>query len=175
MPRTAVGTRSTAQRDTLKAESAREITGGGGVDHIYTDLDKRVADFSPENSERRDYFPKDELSEQAGGAGHGGSDFYAMYNAIEHIRDNPDADIIDIYEAMDMYLPGLFAYFSILDGGIEKEIPDLRLKENRDKYRNDRRCTDPRVAGDQLLPCNKLGNPDIPEAVYERMRKDFGR
>lgn len=157
------------------AESAREITECGGVDHIYTDLDKRVADFSPENSERRDYYPKDELSSQAGGAGHGGSDFYAMYNAIEYVRGNPDVDIINVYEAMDMYLPGLFAYFSILEGGIEKEIPDLRLKENRDKYRNDRRCTDPKVAGDQLLPCNKLGNPDIPEAVYERMRKDFGR
>ena len=158
------------------AESARNITESGGVDRIYTDLDKVVADYTTEgNSERRDYYPKDELTELSQSSGHGGSDFCAMYNAIEYIRGNENADIIDVYEAMDMYLPGLFAFFSILDGGKEKYIPDLRDKSVRDSYRNDRRCTDPKVAGDQLLPCNGKGNPDIPEAVYERMRKDFGR
>ncbi len=156
------------------AESARFVTDSG--DRIYTDLDKVVADFTTKgNSERKNYYPKDELTELSQSYGHGGSDFCCMYNAIEYIRGNEKADIIDVYEAMDMYLPGLFAFFSILDGGKEMYIPNLRDKSIRDQYRNDRRCTDPKVAGDQLLPCNGKGNPDIPDAVYERMRKDFGR
>ena len=69
----------------------------------------------------------------------------------------------------------MFAFSIATFQGKEKYIPDLRDKSVRDSYRNDRRCTDPKVAGDQLLPCNGKGNPDIPEAVYERMRKDFGR
>ena len=93
-----------------------------------------------------------------------------MYNAIEWIRGNKSADRIDVYEALDMFLPGLFGYFSILAGNIPMDIPDLRDRSIRDRYRNDRRCTDPKVAGDQLLPPNKGGMPDIPDAVYKRIR-----
>ena len=158
------------------AESARRITGLGGVNHIYTDLDREVADYTTEgNSEKKDYYPKDGLTKIAGNSGHGGSDNCAIYEAIEYVLGKADADVIDVYEAMDMFLPGLFAFFSILDGGREQEIPDLREKAARDRYREDRRCTDPKVAGDQLLPCNGKGNPEIPEAVYTRMRKTAGR
>lgn len=41
--------------------------------------------------------------------GHGGSDFYTMYNFVEKILGNSEADVIDVYEALDMFLPGLFA------------------------------------------------------------------
>lgn len=158
------------------AESARRITGLGGVNHIYTDLDREVADYTTEgNSEKKDYYPKDGLTQIAGNSGHGGSDNCAIYEAIEYVLGKADADVIDVYEAMDMFLPGLFAFFSILDGGREQEIPDLREKAARDRYREDRRCTDPKVAGDQLLPCSGKGNPEIPEAVYTRMRKTAGR
>ena len=43
-----------------------------------------------------------------------------------------NADTIDVYEALDMFLPGLFAYRSILAGGIQvtasgffKSLPSL--------------------------------------------------
>lgn len=41
-----------------------------------------------------------------------------MWNCIEHLRGNPEADVIGVYEALDMFLPGLFAYFSVLAGGM---------------------------------------------------------
>lgn len=116
------------------------------------------------------YRPVDELTERATGFGHGSSDFYTMYNFVEKIKGNPKADIIDVYEAMDMFLPGIFAYKSILAGGIPMDIPNLRNKEEREKYRNDTACTDPKVAGDQLLPTYSKGTIEIPDEVYENMK-----
>ena len=50
------------------------------------------------------------------------------------------------------------------------EIPNLRNKEEREKWRNDVACTDPEKAGDMLLPTCKLGTPEIPMEVYERVK-----
>ncbi len=53
------------------------------------------------------------------------------------------------------------------------EIPNLRNREERDKWRGDTACTDPNVAGDQLLPTCKGGTPDIPMEVYDKVRRDW--
>ena len=90
-----------------------------------------------------------------------------MYHFAEKIKGNPDADIIDVYEALDMFLPGMFAYRSILAGGMSMEIPNLRDKSIRDKWRNDTACTDPKAAGDMLLPNFAAGEPEIPREVYD--------
>ena len=82
-------------------------------------------------------------------------------------------DVIDVYEAMDMFLPGMFAYRSVLKGGIPLDIPDLRNPEEREKWRNDTECTDPKVAGDMLVPGYSKGNPDIPAEIYEGIKKKF--
>ncbi len=105
--------------------------------------------------------------------GHGGSDYYSMWHFIEKIRGNKDADIIDVYEALDMGLPGHFAYRSALAGGIPMQIPNLRNKEEREQYRNDTACCDPKVAGDMLWPVTSTGNPDIPEEVYIESRRKY--
>lgn len=106
-------------------------------------------------------------------SGHYGGDYYMLWHFMEKIKGNPEADTIDVYEAMDMFLPGMFAYRSILAGGIPMEIPNLRNKEERDKWRNDTACTDPKVAGDQLWPCYSKGNPEIDKSVYEFQKKLF--
>jgi hypothetical protein len=106
-------------------------------------------------------------------AGHGGADYYVMHHVCESLRGNENADVIDLYEALDMFLPGMFAYFSVLEGGIPMEIPDLRKPEEREKWRNDTRCTDPEVAGDMLIPGYSKGNPEIPDEVYEYHKKTF--
>ena len=103
--------------------------------------------------------------------GHGGSDFYSMYNFVEKILGDKNADVIDVYEALDMFLPGLFAFRSILNGGAPVDIPDLRDKKEREKWRNDTACTDPEVAGNLLLPTKFGGTPDIDDGVYEHMKK----
>ena len=78
-----------------------------------------------------------------------------------------------MYEALDMFLPGLFAFRSILQNGASMEIPDLRDPAERDKWRGDTACTDPNAAGDQLLPTCKGGTPDIPLSVYDAVREKW--
>ena len=68
-----------------------------------------------------------------------------------------------------MFLPGFFAYQSILNGGRPVEIPDFRDPAVRARFRDDRRCTDPAVAsGRDLLPSYGRGEIVVPDEVYAR-------
>ena len=87
---------------------------------------------------------------------------------MEALQGNPKADIIDVYEAMDMYLPGMFAYFSVLEGGITVNIPNLRNKEDREKYRNDTRCVE---TGE--IPSYSKGDIQIPDEIYDARRREW--
>jgi len=81
---------------------------------------------------------------------------------------------IDVYQSLDMALPGLFAFRSILQGSIPLEVPNFRDKQVRGKFRNDNSCTDPKIAkGDELLPSCKEGFVDVPEEIYEREAAKF--
>ena len=151
------------------AESAREADPDSKkVRTLRTELRQEDDSYLP--TEKRSYEPTDELTATAEKFGHGGSDFYCMYNCMEKILGNPDADTIDVYEAMDMFLPGLFAYRSILAGGAPMDIPDLRDPAMRDKYRHDTACSDHAAAGDMWIPSYSKGDPDLPDSVYDRQR-----
>ena len=154
-----------------RMESAREDAEhkDSGMHKIYVNVDEYSGEY-PKGVNVDEYLPKNEEAERFG---HGGSDFYPMYHFVERILGDDTADTIDVYEALDMFLPGLFAYRSVLAGGIPMDIPNLRDKAERDKWRYDVFCTDPKVAGDRLLPVFSKGNPDIPETVYESVRKKW--
>ncbi len=153
-----------------RAESAIEDAENGGVERIYTNLDEREG-IMKQNIET--YLPKDALSEKADGAGHGSSDYYVMYNFISAIEGDKTADNIGIYEACDMFLPGMFAYFSVLDGGKPQTIPDFRNKSERDKYRNDTRCTDPQKSAECIIPSYGKGKIEIPDEIYQGIRLKY--
>lgn len=152
-------------------ETARESAQNGAFDRIYIHADEYSGGY--DTTKKDTYLPVRAQDEQAKSFGHGTSDFYTMYNFVRKIQGDPDADIIDVYEALDMFLPGLFAYRSVLNGGIPMEIPNLRDKSVRDLYRNDTACTDPSVAGDQLIPVFSKGNPEIPDAIYQEVREKW--
>lgn len=152
-------------------ESARESAQNGAFDRIYIHADEYSGGY--DTTKKDTYLPTREQDEQAKSFGHGTSDFYTMYNFVRKIQGDPDADIIDVYEALDMFLPGLFAYRSVLNGGIPMEIPNLRDKSVRDLYRHDTACTDPSVAGDQLIPVFSKGNPEIPDAIYQEVKRKW--
>ena len=154
-----------------RAESAREDARQGGVDLIHVYTDEYSGQY--ECHDVKTYEPKQSDEDTSNSFGHGGSDYYAMYNFVEKVLGNPNADTIDVYEALDMFLPGMFAYRSVLAGGIPMEIPNLRNKEVRDQYRNDTACSDPKVAGDMLLPTFSKGTPVIPQEVYDRIREKW--
>lgn len=153
-----------------RAESAREDTKAGGVGKIYVNYDLYDGEYGDEHLEV--YGPKvGEGDVRSANFGHGGSDFYSMYYFIEKILGRDYGESIDVYEALDMCLPGMFAFRSILKGGVSVEIPNLRDKAVRELWRNDTACTDPKVAGDQLLPTMKGGTPEVAPEVYEAVRK----
>ena len=104
-------------------------------------------------------------------SGHGGSDFYTVYFFIEKILGREDGEhSIGIYPALDMGIAGILAYRSILNGNKPIEFPDFRDKAIREQYRNDNACTDPAVAGDQLLPCYSRGEIEVDDSVYDKVR-----
>ena len=143
-----------------KMESEREGKNTRGVDAINVEIT---------GEEKQNYIVKGD--ESLAQYGHNGSDYFTVFNFIEAINGNKNADIIDVYEALDMFLPGMFAYRSILEDGKKMKIPNLRNKEERDLYRNDTACVDPKVAGEMLLPTTSLGTPEIDKAVYDNMRE----
>ena len=106
-------------------------------------------------------------------SGHGGSDFYATHFFIQKILGTEEGKkySIDVYTAVDMGICGILAYRSILNGSMPVKVPNLRNMEERDAYRNDNACTNPEVAGDQLLPAYHTGNPEIPDEVYEKVKQ----
>lgn len=154
-----------------RLESAREDAKNGYVHTLYSFLDKNEGDN--DNSTLTCYKPEGPQHEKATAFGHGGSDFYTMYNFCEYLRGDKNADIIDVYEALDMGFVGLFAQRSAMAGGMPMEIPDFRDKDAREKYRNDTACCDPKVAGDQLLPSCSKSNEPIDMKVYEDCRKKW--
>jgi len=107
-------------------------------------------------------------------AGHGGSDFYATHFFIEKILGNPNGQkySIDVYTAVDMGICGILAYRSILNGNIPIKIPNLRDKKEREAYRNYHACTNPKIAGDMLIPSSPYFDFDsIPDEEFEKCRQ----
>lgn len=154
-----------------RMESAREDAEQDSIHMLYVNADTYSGEYAERPVEA--YKPATMLPEQDKIFGHGGSDFYSMYHFVQKILGDPEADTIDVYEALDMCLPGLFAYRSALAGSVPVEIPDLRNKAVREQYRNDTACVDPKVAKDQLLPPSINGTPEIHESVYETMRQKW--
>ena len=154
-----------------RMESAREDAKLGDVKTIYVNFDEESGAYGTKKLETYNPVMGGEGKDSA--FGHGGSDFYSMYHFIEKIQGNPDADTIDVYEALDMFLPGMFAYRSVMAGGIPMDIPNLRDKAVRELWRHDTACTDPKVAGDMLLPVFSKGNEEIPEEIYDRVREKW--
>ncbi len=111
----------------------------------------------------------------AGSVGsHGGGDFYTMHYFLEKLLDREGGQhCIDVYQALDMALPGILGYKSILGGNMPMDIPDFRDKAAREAYRNDNWCTNPAVAGDSLFPFCSFPTPEIPAEVYERVRREW--
>ncbi len=105
--------------------------------------------------------------------GHGGGDFFTTYYFIRSILGDEvaRARAIDVYTAVDMCIPGILAYKSICNDNNSVKVPNLRNKEERDAYRNDTFCTFKHIAGDQYVSNNIQGYEEIPDSVYDEVRR----
>lgn len=154
-----------------RMESAREDAKRGDIKTLYVNADRYSGEYGEEHL--RVYQPDMHVPEESKLKGHGGSDYISMNHFVKKILGEPDADIIDVYEALDMFLPGMFAYRSVLNGGIPMEIPNMRDKEERERYRNDTTCVQAEVAGDMTIPSFSKGNLEVYDMVYELVRRKW--
>lgn len=157
-----------------RMETCREDVQMGDTNRVCLDVFKVPGDYKdPDNHITLSYMPKDQYTTKARNFGHSGSDFYCLWNAIEHILGNPEANAIDVYQALDMCMPGIFAHFSHLEGSKELKIPNMRDPKEREAYRNDHRCTNPEKAGDQVVPAYSWDTPPIEQEVWDRFKADW--
>jgi len=144
--------------------------GGASRLHVYREKDKEYSgavDYMPD-------FPLETaLSRTIGG--HGGSDFFTMHFFLEAILDRPGKEhSIDVYQALDMTLPGTLGYRSIWEGNKTLEVPDFRRKDVREQYRNDNWCVDPKMAGPgQPEHSCARGPVEVADSVYEKQQAEF--
>ena len=76
-----------------------------------------------------------------------------------------------VQRLVDMTLPGILAYKSILAGNMPFDVPDFRDKATREGCRGDLFSVDPAVSGKAAAPNCSFGVPKIPASVYARQRR----
>ena len=62
-------------------------------------------------------------------AGHGGGDYFEVRELVDCIV-NDTRPPVDIYDALDMTVPGLVSEESINRGGVPMPVPDFRTIKN---------------------------------------------
>ena len=72
-------------------------------------------------------------------SGHGGGDYLTARMFLDCIREGKQPEHpFDLHSAINMSSVGILSWRSVLEGGTPYDIPDFRLAEDREKYRNDR-------------------------------------
>ncbi len=129
----------------------------------------------PDQNGRGEYktYKPDPIMAGTENSGHGGGDFFTTYYFVRSILGDEVAHerAIGVYDAVDMCIPGTLGYRSIVNGNAPIRIPNLRNKEERDPYRHDTFCTFPESAGDMLVSNNVHENIEIPDEVFEEVRR----
>lgn len=147
-------------------------------DRFGSTIDK-VNYYSHESKELKSYIPEiiseSELAKTT--FGHGGSDFYTMDYFLDAILDRRGKEeIIDVYQALDMTIVGTIGFRSIMEGNIPLEIPDLRDKSIREKYRNDHYCCNPKYSGEgEPIASSRFEKVEIKDEVYDRIREEYNK
>ncbi|MBR5869252.1 MAG: hypothetical protein IKZ21_07375, partial [Clostridia bacterium] len=153
-----IGSRGTLEGDSSHLRSLR-YTGGFDYDIRDVALHHREYKYRPNGVE-----------------GHvANGDFAAFGYFIGAILGDEEGKTysIDLYRALDMALPGLLAFRSIVDHGMPYAVPDLRDLRVRDAYRNDHYATDPRTPEKYRLATSKTGTPEVEEEVYRAVQAEF--
>lgn len=81
-------------------------------------------------------WPDPELGALADGAGHGGGDFFAIYDFIRSL-ENGTEPYWNVYRATAMASCAILAHRSLLNGNAAYDVPDFRREEDRRKYEMD--------------------------------------
>lgn len=99
---------------------------------------------------------KTEVTRMAENFGHGGGDYYIIYNMIEAIlHDTPY--FFDVYKGAAMSATAIYGWRSVINDGATYHIPDFSNEEERKKVENDDFTPFPQEDGSGItLPCSTL-------------------
>lgn len=109
----------------------------------------------PQGFEQRSiYAPEpDDISRRAEGFGHGGGDYYIIYNMIEALKHNTPY-FFDVYRGAAMSAVAIYGWRSILNDGATYYIPNFRYEEDREIVERDDLTPFPDENGNGItLPC----------------------
>jgi predicted dehydrogenase len=81
-------------------------------------------------------WPDAELGKIAANAGHGGGDFFVIYDFVKSLEDGVEP-FWNVYRATTTASVAILAWRSVLNGGVPFDIPDFSKEEDRVKYEND--------------------------------------
>lgn len=90
-----------------------------------------------------------ELAEKAG---HGGGDFWTVYNFVEYVLNDVEP-FFDVYRGCCMSAVAILGWRSCLENGKVYAIPDFKDKARRDAWRHDDLTPFPDENGNVTLPC----------------------
>ena len=90
-----------------------------------------------------------ELAEQAG---HGGGDFWTVYNFVEYVLNGTEP-FFDVYRGCCMSAVAILGWRSCLENGKVYPIPDFKDKTQRDAWKHDDLTPFPDENGNVTLPC----------------------
>lgn len=90
--------------------------------------------------------------EAAERTGHGGGDYWTVYNFLRYIRDGQEP-FFDLYRACAMSAVGILGWRSCLENGRTYAVPDFHDKAQRDQWRSDDLTPFPDENGKVTLPC----------------------
>ena len=89
------------------------------------------ADLNMTTKEEMDSFTEDQRK-----LGHGGIDFWLVYNFIKYLNGEHEP-FFNVYRATALSAAGILGWRSVLDQSKEYDIPDFTKEEDKKKYEND--------------------------------------
>lgn len=99
---------------------------------------------------------KTPLMQQAENFGHGGGDYFIIYNMIQAIK-NDTPYFFDVYKGAAMSAVAIYGWRSVLNDGATYHIPDFSNEEERKKVEDDDLTPFPKEDGSGInLPCSAL-------------------
>ncbi len=99
------------------------------------------------------HWQDEELGKLADGAGHGGSDFFVVYNFIKDLEEGREP-YWNVYRATAAASVAILAWRSILNNNACYDIPDFRKEEDRRKYELDNISPFPDENYKVSVPCS---------------------
>lgn len=113
-------------------------------------------------------------AELADKAGHGGGDFWVMYNFIKAIKENKQP-YFDVYRGVACSSAGIFAWKSVLNGSANTAMPDFRDETSRKAYENDHMNPNPfaDTASEYKVPCGQDTHYKPTKEDLENAYKDW--